>query len=74
MDEQTVSSANPVNRSDNFFQKGYLLCDFASGSEGTVHASVLALNQKELYGKDLRAIAGNYSGTITFHSELITVG
>lgn len=72
VDEQTVQSANPVNRSDNSYEKGYLLCGFANNSVGTVQKAVLALNQKELYGKDLSEIAGSYSGTITFHSELIT--
>lgn len=70
VDNQTVSSTDPVNRSANSFEKGYLLCDFASGSEGTERKVVLALNQKELYGKDLSEIAGGYSGTVTFHSEL----
>ena len=72
VDEQTVQSANPVNRSDNSYEKGYLLCGFANNSVGTVQKAVLALNQRELYGKDLSEIAGSYSGTITFHSELIT--
>lgn len=72
VDEQTVQSANPVNRSDNSYEKGYLLCGFANNSVGTGQKAVLALNQKELYGKDLSEIAGSYSGTITFHSELIT--
>lgn len=70
VDNQTVSSTDPVNRSANSFEKGYLLCDFASESEGTEQKVVLALNQKELYGKDLSEIAGSYSGTVTFHSEL----
>lgn len=70
VNEETVSSANPVNRNDNSFEKGYLLCSFDSGSAGTVQKAVLALNQKELYGKDLGEIAGSYSGTVTFHSEL----
>ena len=72
VDEQTVQSANPVNRSDNSYEKGYLLCGFANNSVGTGQKAVLALNQRELYGKDLSEIAGSYSGTITFHSELIT--
>ena len=72
VDEQTVKSANPVNRSDNSSEKGYLLCSFAAGSVGTVQTAVLALNQKELYGKNLSEIAGSYSRTITFHCEVIT--
>ena len=74
VNDQTVSSAIPVNRSENSNAQGYLLCDFGSGSEGTVQTAVLALNQIELYGKDLSVIAGNYSGTITFHSEIKTMG
>lgn len=72
VNEQTVESANPVNRSDNSSEKGYLLCNFAAGTVGEVQKAVLALNQRELYGKNLCEIAGSYSGTITFHSELIT--
>ena len=72
VDNQTVESAAPVNRKDNSFEKGYLLCSFGPGSEGAVQTAMLALDQRELDGKDLSEIAGSYSGTITFHSELIT--
>ena len=72
VNDQTVSSAIPVNRSANSKAQGYLLYDFGSESAGKVQTAVLALNQKELYKKDLSVIAGNYSGTITFYSELIT--
>lgn len=70
VDNQTVSSTAPVNRSANSSEKGYLLCGFDSGSVGMEQKAVLALNQKVLYGKDISEIAGSYRGTVTFHSEL----
>lgn len=51
---------------------GYHLTTFASGTEGATQDVTLALNQNALYDQDLSAIAGDYSGTILFHSALIT--
>ena len=49
---------------------GYHLCTFVYGSTGSTQPVTLALNQNSLYGKDGYEIAGDYSGTITFHSAL----
>ena len=49
---------------------GYHLCSFLYGSDGKTQPVTLALNQNALYGKTISDIAGDYSGTITFHSAL----
>lgn len=53
---------------------GYHLCTFLSGTEGSTQDVTLALNQNDLYGQTLSDIAGDYSGTIVFHSALIEIG
>ncbi len=58
----------PVNQTDPS-AKGYHITTFASNAQGQAQDITLALNQKVLYGKDLDTIAGDYSGTIVFHSE-----
>lgn len=50
---------------------GYHLCSFLYGSDGETQPVTLALNQNSLYGQTLSDIAGDYSGTIKFHSALI---
>ena len=49
---------------------GYHLCSFLYDSDGKTQPVTLALNQNALYGKTTSDIAGDYSGTITFHSAL----
>lgn len=49
---------------------GYHLCSFVYGTEGNSQPVTLALNQNALYGQTLSNIAGDYSGTITFHTAL----
>lgn len=53
---------------------GYHLCTFLYGSEGDTQPVTLALNQNALYGKTISDIAGDYSGTITFHTALFERG
>lgn len=77
--ERVVDDANrldytPMNESDTPGEYGYHLCTFTSDSEGAVQDVTLALNQKKLYGQDLDNIAGDYSGTMVFHSALTTFG
>lgn len=50
---------------------GYNFCVFASGETGSKKTGTLVLNQRQLYGQELSEIAGDYSGTIAFHSALI---
>lgn len=76
--EHVVDDANrldytPMNENDAG-EYGYHLCTFTSGSEGAVQDVTLALNQRKLYGQDLNTIAGDYSGTMVFHSTLTTIG
>lgn len=49
---------------------GYYLCSFLYGTEGNTQPVTLALNQNALYGQTISEIAGDYSGTITFHTAL----
>lgn len=63
----------PVN-AETPGDNGYLIVTFDADSESKSQNATLALNQKQLYGKDLTTIAGNYSGTIIFHSEYIKAG
>lgn len=77
--ERTVDDTNradytPMNESGSMSEYGYHLCTFASTAEGAVQNVTLALNQKKLYGQDLNDIAGDYSGTMTFHSAVTTIG
>lgn len=63
-----VGDNTPVNQTDPG-AKGYHITTFASDAQGTEQPITLALNQKNLYGQNLDTIAGDYSGTIVFHSE-----
>lgn len=53
---------------------GYHICSFGAGSEGQTQDMTLVLNQKAIYGQDLSKIAGDYSGTMVFHSAINTLG
>lgn len=77
--ERSVDDTNrldytPMNESGTQGEYGYHLCTFTAGTEGTVQDVTLALNQKKLYGQDLNTIAGDYSGTMVFHSAITTFG
>lgn len=74
VDDTNRSEYTPMNESGAQGEYGYHLCTFTAGSEGAVQDVTLALNQKKLYGQDLNAIAGDYSGTMLFHSALTTLG
>ena len=52
---------------------GFHFTTFSANSQGQVQEGTLVLNQQALYGQDLDAIAGDYSGTMTFHSSIVTV-
>lgn len=74
IDDTNRNDYTPMNESGTQSEYGYHLCTFTSGSEGAVQNVTLALNQKKLYGQSLDTIAGDYSGTMVFHSTLTTFG
>ena len=71
VNEETIGNFNPINTTATPGTYGYHLCTFLYGSTGSTQDVTLALNQNALYGQTLSDIAGDYSGTITFHSALI---
>lgn len=73
VDVSNLQSSTPVNQTSQGLN-GYQLVNFAANQQGAVQDVTLALNQNALAGQDLAAIAGDYSGTITFHSSLISLG
>lgn len=70
VDENNISTSTAINSSGTPGTYGYHLCSFKYGTQGTKTTNTLALNQKALYGQEYSAIAGDYSGTILFHSAL----
>lgn len=74
VNEETVANYTPINATSTPGQYGYHLCTFRAGTTGSKQDVTLALNQNALYGQNIFDIAGDYSGTITFHSALIEVG
>lgn len=73
VNEETIGSYAPINTTVPG-SYGYHLCTFRAGSTGSTQNVTLALNQNALYGQTLSDIAGDYSGTIAFHSALIVTG
>lgn len=73
VDASSVGSSTPVNNNTQG-ENGYHLVTFAANQQGAVQNVTLALNQNALADQSLAAIAGDYSGTIAFHSALISVG
>ncbi|MGN0550323.1 MAG: hypothetical protein ACI4I4_00575 [Acutalibacteraceae bacterium] len=65
-----VDTYEAINTTAEPGQYGYHLCTFLYGTDGSTQPVTLALNQNALYGQTLSDIAGDYSGTITFHSTL----
>ncbi|MGN1315847.1 MAG: hypothetical protein ACI4VW_02180 [Acutalibacteraceae bacterium] len=74
VDGDTVANYDPINTTGTPGAYGYHLCTFLYGSQGDTQDVTLALNQNALYGQTLSDIAGDYSGTILFHSALIQIG
>ncbi|MGN1131443.1 MAG: hypothetical protein ACI4RL_00950, partial [Ruminococcus sp.] len=71
VDEESMGNYEPINSTATPGAYGYHLCTFFSGSQGSTQDVTLALNQNALYGQTLSEIAGDYSGTLAFHSALI---
>ena len=65
-----INNYEPINNTAEPGIYGYHLCTFLSDAQGRTQPVNLALNQNALYGQTLSDIAGDYSGTITFHSSL----
>lgn len=66
----SVDNYDAINATEIPGAFGYHLCSFLYGTEGNTQPVTLALNQNALYGQTLSEIAGDYSGTITFHTAL----
>lgn len=62
-----VNEAYRVNNGD-FFTKGYYLTSF--NEEGQVLTGTLRFHQKQLYGRNIADIAGDYSGYMVFFSAI----
>lgn len=73
VDEKNIGSSEPINSTGTLNTYGYHLGTFLSGSTGSTQNITLALNQNALYDQPLSDIAGDYSGTLNFHSALIEV-
>ena len=64
-----VNEAYRVNNGD-FFTKGYYLTSF--NTEGQSLTGTLRFHQKQLYGRNIADIAGDYSGYMVFFSSIET--
>lgn len=65
-----INTYDPINNTAEPGTYGYHLCTFLSDAQARKQPVNLALNQNALYDQTLSNIAGDYSGTITFHSSL----
>lgn len=71
VDNSNISTSTAINSTAAFGNYGYHISTFSYGSTGNTENFTLALNQNALYGKEYSTIAGDYSGTIVFHSALV---
>ncbi|MBQ3331771.1 MAG: hypothetical protein IJG87_11415 [Ruminococcus sp.] len=67
---ENVNEAYRVNNGD-FFTKGYYLTSFTE--EGQTLEGTLRFHQKQLYGRNIADIAGDYSGYMVFFSAIETI-
>ena len=65
-----INTYDPINNTAEPGTYGYHLCTFLYDAQGRTQPVNLALNQNALYGQTISDIAGDYSGTITFHCSL----
>lgn len=70
VNSDNVDSYEAINTTAVPGTYGYHLCTFLYGADGETQPVTLALNQNALVGRTISDIAGDYSGTITFHSAL----
>lgn len=73
VNDDNIVANTSINSSVTPGNNGYHLRTFTYDETGKTQDVTLALNQNVLYNKTLSDIAGDYSGTITFHSEIITI-
>ena len=71
-----VYDTDTIGESDNHLAEGEMGNDgynFAYfKNQGQSATGTIRLNQKQLYGKDIAEIAGDYSGTMVFTSSILT--
>ena len=65
-----INTYDPINNTAEPGTYGYHLCTFLYDAQGRTQRVNLALKQDALYGQTIAEIAGDYSGTITFHCSL----
>lgn len=73
VDESSLASSTPVNETSPG-ANGYQLVTFTANQQGAAQDVTLTLNQNALVGQNIADIAGDYSGTIAFHSSLVSFG
>ncbi|MGN0516877.1 hypothetical protein [Eubacterium sp.] len=74
VNDANIATSNALNLTATPGSYGYHICTFTYGSQGSTQDVTLALDQNAMYGQNLSDIAGDYSGTILFHSALIEIG
>lgn len=67
VNDGNIAKKTAIN-SGEMGENGYMFGMFKDAND-TMH-STLVLNQKQLYGENLNDLAGDYTGTMTFHSEV----
>lgn len=67
MDQFAVPLNNPLNKMTD--PDGFFLANFQA--EGEFLVGTLRFNQKQLYGKDISEIAGDYSGNMVFTTSIV---
>lgn len=73
VNDDNIADNTPINEDSVPGEYGYNLCTFNSDAQGTSQEVTLAFNQKYLCGTDINDLAGNYSGSLVFHSSLIEI-
>lgn len=70
-DVNPVNEENlPIDSTAMTEQGGYLFCSF--NTTGASKRGTLRFNQKQLYGKDMSEIAGDYSGSMVYTISVLT--
>lgn len=67
VNDENIAEKTAIN-SGEMGENGYMFVMLKDAND-TLNAT-LALNQKQIYGQNLNDLAGEYSGTMTFHTEI----
>lgn len=67
VNDENIGSKTSIN-SGEMGENGYMFVMLKDAND-TLNAT-LVLNQRQIYGQNLNDIAGNYSGTMAFHTEI----